>query len=199
MSNNLVGYCFWTYDLCNPRRRRMCTWRVFALIWSPVPQQLASFPGLKTDYSAVVLDRFQARPAHRQFSVPECWAGVWNKATLVSRGHLSSCSSSTPCFLLCPWLTQPVLYLFCCFNSVPGALSRLILRFFLRLLRCLRGSLREHDCATSTIDHRSFTLRTPISTTFTVRRTNTYTHTYIHTDTACVQHVNVGLAQARPK
>ena len=23
-------------------------------------------------------------------------------------------------------------------------------------------------------------------------------HTYIHTDTACVQHVNVGLAQARP-
>ena len=24
-------------------------------------------------------------------------------------------------------------------------------------------------------------------------------HTYIHTDTACVQHVNVGLAQARPK
>ena len=36
------------------------------------------------------------------------------------------------------------------------------------------------------------------NTKFTVRRTNTYTHTYIHTDTACVQHVNVGLAQARP-
>ena len=35
----------------------------------------------------------------------------------------------------------------------------------------------------------------------TVRRTNTYVHTYIHTyiqaNTACVQHVNVGLAQAR--
>ena len=126
-------------------------------------------------------------------------------ATLVSRGHLSSCSSSTPCFLLCPGLTQPVLYLFCCLNSVPGALSRSILCFSLRLLRCLRGSLREHDCATSTIDPRSFTLRTSISTTrtwlwykcifkffttrlslfneskFTVRRTNTYTHTYIHT------------------
>ena len=36
------------------------------------------------------------------------------------------------------------------------------------------------------------------NTKFTVRRTNTYIHTYIHTDTARVQHVNVGLAQARP-
>ena len=40
----------------------------------------------------------------------------------------------------------------CCFNSVPGALSHSILCFSLRLLRCLRGSLREHDCAISTID-----------------------------------------------
>ena len=107
-----------------------------------------------------------------------------------------------PCFLLRPGLTQPVL---CCFNSVPGALSHSILRFSLRLLRCLRGSLREHDCAISTIDLRSFTSRTSISTIlccekykcifkfsqrdcrystdtkFTVRRTNTYIHTYIHT------------------
>ena len=81
------------------------------------------------------------------------------------RGYLSSCSSSTPCFLLCPGLTQPVLYLLRCFNSVPGALSRSILRFSLRLHRCLRGSLREHDCATSMINPRSFTLRTSISTT----------------------------------
>ena len=36
------------------------------------------------------------------------------------------------------------------------------------------------------------------NTKFTVRRTNTYTHTYIHTDTARVQQVNVGLTQARP-
>ena len=70
-------------------------------------QQLASFPGLKTGrgYSAVVFDRFQARPALRRFSIPECWAGGGNEATLVSRGYLSSCSSSTPCFLLCPGLT----------------------------------------------------------------------------------------------
>ena len=70
--------------------------------------------------------------------------------------------SDPPCFLLCPGLTQPVV---CCFNSVPGALSHSILRFPLRLLRCLRGSLREHDCAISTIDPRSFTLRISISTT----------------------------------
>ena len=77
----------------------------------------------------MVLDRFQARPALRRFSIPECWAGAGNEAILVSRGYLSSCSSSTPCFLLCPGLTQPVLYLVCCFNSVPGAVSRSILRF----------------------------------------------------------------------
>ena len=137
-------------------------------------QQLASFPGLKTGrgYSAVVFDRFQARPALRRFSIPECWAGAGNEATLVSRGYLSSCSSSTPCFLLCPGLTQPVLYLLCCFNSVPGAVSRLILRFSLRLVRCLRRSLREPDCAMSTIDPRSFTLRTSISTTPGLRFTS---------------------------
>ena len=137
-------------------------------------QQLASFPGLKTGqgYSAVVFDRFQVRPALRRFSIPECWAGAGNEATLVSRGYLSSCSSSTPCFLLCPGLTQPVLYLLCCFNSLPGALSRSILRFSLRLVRCLRGSLREHDCAMSTIDPRSFTLRTSISTTPGLRFTS---------------------------
>ena len=124
-------------------------------------QQLASFPGLKTGrgYSAVVLDRFQARPALRRFSIPGMLVGGWE------RGYLSSCSSSTPCFLLCPGLTQSVLYLLCCFNSVPGAVSRSILHFSLRLVRCLRGSLREHECAISTIDPRSFTLRTSISTT----------------------------------
>ena len=48
-------------------------------------QQLASFPGLKTGrgYSAVVLDRFQARPALRLFPIPECWVGGWE------RGYIS--------------------------------------------------------------------------------------------------------------
>ena len=40
-------------------------------------------------------------------TVPECWAGAGNKATLVSRDYISSCTSSKPCFLLWPGLTQP--------------------------------------------------------------------------------------------
>ena len=71
---------------------------------------LASFPGLKTDYSAVVLDRSLARLAFSYVL-----------------GLLSLCSAVS-------------------LNSVPGALSHSILRFSLRLLRYLRGSLREHDC-----------------------------------------------------
>ena len=57
-----------------------------------MPQQLASFPGLKTGrgYSAVVLDRFQAHPALRRFSVLECWAVAGNETTLVLRAYLSS-------------------------------------------------------------------------------------------------------------
>ena len=117
------------------------------------------------------------------------------------------------------------------FQQRAGSAVTFDFSFSLRLLRCLRGSLREHDCAISTINPRSFTLKTSISTTpqiyFAVRNISvfsnfhnativiqriqnlrydvrihihihTYIHTYIHTDTARVQHVNVGLAQARP-
>ena len=38
-SNDSVGCCFCTYDLCNLSRQGMCTWHVFTLIWSPVPHQ----------------------------------------------------------------------------------------------------------------------------------------------------------------
>ena len=58
------------------------------------------------------------------------------------------------------------------FQQRAGRVSRSILRFSLRLVRCLRGLLREHDCATSTIDPRSFTLRTSISTTPGLRFTS---------------------------
>ena len=95
----------------------------------------------------------------RCLSVPECWAGLGNEATLVSRDNLSSCTSSTPCFLFCPGLTQPA----CVFCAVlfqrRDALSRSILRFSFRLLRCLRGpsrvTLRTRLCHID--DPRSFT------------------------------------------
>ena len=122
-------------------------------------QQLASFPGLKTGrgYSAVVLDRFQARPALLRFS--GMLGGAWE------RGYLSSCSSSTPCFLLCPGLTQPVLHVFAVlFQQRTGSGVTFDSTFLVeaRLLFAWVTSM-PHD-GTSTIDPRSFTLRTSIST-----------------------------------
>ena len=81
--------------------------------------------------------------------VPKCWVGPGNKGTLVWRDYLSSCTSSTPCFLFCPGRTRPVLFLLCCFNSV----ARCHVRFYVSLsgssVVCgvLCGLLGEHDCA----------------------------------------------------
>ena len=91
--------------------------------------------------------------------------GGWERGYISLARLLSSCLSSTPCFPLCPGLAYSACSVFALLfqQRRPGALSRSILRFSLRLLRCFRGSLREHNCAISTIDPRSFTLRTSIS------------------------------------
>ena len=219
------------FDLCNPSRWRMCMWCVFTLIWSPVPQQLASFPGPKTGrgYSAV---SFSDPAQLHRFSVPECWVGPGNEATLVSQDYmyLSSCTSSMSCFLFCPGLTQPAFFLFCCFNSAARCHVRFYISFLGSSVVCgvLHGSLREHDCAVSTPPKASlwkfsyqlplrFTLETwlweirtrlslfsnfhnqlSLFNKYETKCTNTYVHTYIRTDTTCVQHINVGLAQACP-
>ena len=114
---------------------------------------LASFPGPKTG---------------RGYSgYSECWAGPVNEARVVSRDYLSSCTSSTPCFLFCPGLTQPVFFLLCCFNSAERGHHRSILRFSFRLLRCLRSpsrvTSRTRLCHID--DPRSFTSKTSLSTT----------------------------------
>ena len=189
-----------------------------------MPQQLASFPDLKTGrgYSAVVL---RPRPA-----LPDCWAGPVNKVTVVSRDYLNKCMSSTPFFLFCPGLTQPVFFLLCCFNGAAHCHVRFYVSLSGSSVVCgiFRGSLQEHDCAISTTPKLHFVnfrinfpedllqkhgckcifkfFATQLSlfndyeciygTTY--EHIHTYIHTYIHTDTACVQHVNVGLAQARP-
>ena len=136
------------------------------LISSASAVSLVPRPEDRTRLLSSSLGSFSGPPSSPSLFYTGMLGGGWE------RGYLSSCSSSTPCFLLCPGLTQPVLYLLCCFNSVPGAVSRSILRSSLRLVRCLRGSLREHDCAISTIDPRSFTLRTSISTTPGLRFTS---------------------------
>ena len=133
-----------------------------------MPQQLALFPGLKTErgYSAVVLDRYQARPALcRSVFCTGMVGGSWEpEATLVSLGYLSSCSSSTPCFLLCPGRTQP--------NAVfgDGAVSTgqsavTFVSTFLFEAPPLFAWVTSRTRLCHIDDPRSFTLRTSTSTT----------------------------------
>ena len=84
----------------------MCTWRVFALTGASAIS-LVPRPKDRTRLlsSAHLYVAFLYRHAGRELGI------------LVSRGYLSSFSSSTPCFLLCSGLTQPVLFLVCCCNS----------------------------------------------------------------------------------
>ena len=95
----------------------------------------------------VVLDC--PRPALRCFSVPECWA---DEATVVLQDYLSSCTSSTPCFLFWPGLTQPVFFLLCCFSGAVRCHVWFYVSHSGSSVVCgvLHGSLREHDCAIST-------------------------------------------------
>ena len=167
-TNNSVGCCFCTYDLCNPNRRRMCTWRVFALIWSPVPQQLPSFLGPKTGrgYSAVVLDRSQAPP----ISPSLFYAGMLGGACERSYSSLvrlpQQLHEQYALLSLLSWAYSACVRFALLFQQ-RGALSRSILRFSFRLLRCLRCpslvTSRTRLCHID--DPRSFTSRTSISTT----------------------------------
>ena len=141
--------------------------------------------------------------------------------------YLSSCTSSTPCFFFCPGLTQPVFFLLCSFNST----ARCHVRFYRYAVSLsgssvvcgvLRGSPREHDCAISTTPEaslRKLSYQLPLrfnmavhvrlsvfsnfsQATIVIQRIRNLRYDVrIHTDTACVQHVNlnVELAQARLK
>ena len=76
--------------------------------------------------------------------------GSWElEATSVSLGYLSSCSSSTTCFLFMSWVYSASAVFGLLFQQ-GRALSRAFLRFSSRLLCCWRGLLREHNCAIST-------------------------------------------------
>ena len=52
----------------------------------------------------------------------------------------------------------------------------------------------EHGCSTAKKYTYILTFFKMQLNNFTVQHTNTY----MHTDTTCIQHVNMGLAQARP-
>ena len=177
------------------------------------------------DWTRLHMDRSQAPPS----SLSLFFAGMLDGACeRFSQDYLSSCMTSTPCFLFCPGLTQPVF--FALLFQWHSVLSCLTLCFSFRLLCYLWGTLRVtlRTRLCHIYDPRSFTSWTSISTiplrftlgtwlweiqvyfsNFSQRdywySTNTTylqydirIHAYILTDTACVQHVNVGLAQARP-
>ena len=70
------------------------------------------------------LRSFSGPPSSPSLFCTGMLGGSWEpEATLVLLGYLSSCSSSTPCFLFCPGRTQPVLILVCCFNSALSAVT----------------------------------------------------------------------------
>ena len=224
-SNNLA---FELMTCVTRRRWRMCTWRVFALIWSPVPQQLASFPGPKTGwgYSAVVFDRFQARPALRRFSIPECWARGWERGyislarlpqqlleqhallSLMSWAY-SACAAvfvllfqqragsgvtfdSTFLFEARPlfaWVTSRTRL--CHVNDRPPKLR--FENFNIDYLLVGLDLLQEHGCEKFKCIFKFFTTWLSLFNKYEIYGTTyEYIHTYIHTDTARVQHINVG-------
>ena len=163
-SNNSVGYYFWTYNLCNPSRRRMCTWRVFIPIWSPVLQQLASLPGLKTgrDYSAVVLNCSQVPPSSLLLFCTGMLGGGWERGYIsLARLPQQLHEQQHALLSLMSGRTQPVLF-FALLLQQHRVLSRSILHFSLRLLGCFHGSLWEHDCAISTTPEASLHEQLPL-------------------------------------
>ena len=104
-------------------------------------------------------------------------------------------------------------FLLCCFNG--AARCHALVRFYVSLsgssivCEIFRRSLREHDCAILTTPEASlrelpYITRFFHNATIVIQRIRMYLrydvriHANIHTDTTCVLHVNVGLAQARP-
>ena len=143
-SNNSLVHAFtlMTY-VTRVARRRMCTWRVFTLVWSPVPQLLASFSGPKTGrgYSAVVLDRSQALPSSLSLFCARLLGGACEQS-YSSLARLPQQVHEQHVFLsVLSWA-----YSACVFFSLlfqwRGTLSRSILRFSFKLLHCLWGLSR---------------------------------------------------------
>ena len=133
------------------------------LVSSASAASLVPRPEDRTRLLSSSLRSFSDPPSSpRRFSVPECCMGEGWERDYISLARLPQQLLEQHALVsLMSWAYSACVLLF----QQRRALSRSILRFSLGLLRCLRGSLREHDCAISTIHSRSFTMRTSISTT----------------------------------
>ena len=87
---------------------------------------LSSSPETGRSYSVVVLDRSQAPPSSPSLFCTRMLGRACERGYISLGDYLSSCMSSTPCFLFCPGLTQPLSFLLCIFNSA----ARCDIRFY---------------------------------------------------------------------
>ena len=184
-------------------------------IWSLVPQQLASFPGLRIGrgYSAVVLDRSQAPPSSPSLFCTGMLGGGWEWGYISLARLPQQLHKQHACLSLMSWA-----YSACAFcSAVPTARSAVTFDSTF-LFDCWGSSVVCVGHFENTIVpyrrppklyFENFNINYPLDLLeehgsifkfFTTRLSlfNEYEITYIHTDAACVQHINVGLAQARP-
>ena len=133
-----------------------------------MPQQLALFPGPKTGrgYSPVVLDRSQALPSSPSLFCTGMLGGACEQSYSSLTKLPQQLHEQHALLFLLSWAYSACV-LFALLFQWHGALSRSILRFSFRLLRCLWGlsrvTSRTQLCHID--DPRSFILRTSISTT----------------------------------
>ena len=123
-------------------------WCVFAFIWSPVPQQT------RRGYSTVVLDHSQALPSSPSLFCTWILGGGWERG-YVSLVRLPQQLHKQHALLSLMSWAYSACALFALLFQQRRALSHLILHFSLRFLRCLCGSLREHDYALLTTPEAS--------------------------------------------
>ena len=139
-----------------------------------MPQQLASFPGLKTGrgYSAVVLDHSLARLA---FSYVLGLLSLCSAVSTAARSTVTFDSTflfeAPPLFARVTSRTQ-----LCHIDDRPLKLhfENFNIDYPLDLLCC-----EKYKCIFKFSQHD---YRYSTNTKFTVQRTNAYTHTYIHTE-----------------
>ena len=158
------------------------------------------------DRTRLLSSSLRSFPVLRRFSVPECWAGAGNRRVLSLCCFWSAASTaqsavtfdSTFLFEAPPLLAWVTSRTRLCHIERPPKLH--FENFNINYLLDLLCMLWEHGCEKYTeCIFKFFTTRLSLFNEYEIYGTTyEYIYIYIHTDTASVQHVNVGLAQARP-
>ena len=149
----------------------MCTWS--HLISSASAVSLVPRPEDRTRLLSSSLGSFSGPPSSPSLFYTGMLGGGWERGYICLARLPQQLLEQHALLFLMSWAYSTCAVFALLFQQRSGSgVTFDSLRFSLRLVRCLRGSLREHDCAISTIDPRSFTLRTSISTTPGLRSTS---------------------------